>query len=229
MLIIAGLTIAGCGLFSDDENGDDAVETPTVVVTPDERTADDDVSDPTPVPDADDQATPEVDENSEATPDPDTGADETPVEPDEFRLVSAAGEQAGKPRSYFWADAQELVALEMDGHYIPLQDEPLAVESGEELGLEAEQDDLFPEEIHISVYPREGNFEENVGTRDGYMDAFYPHTEPVLTDTIDPENPLWIADLEPGEYFVLIETHWPTPEGWPKDRWAEYGYWLLVG
>jgi hypothetical protein len=222
ILMIAAIMFAACSTRSaSDDAGDDS----TVAVT---ETPVDAIDDAEATPEAADDAA----DDQEADDDPVRRLEElerdTPIAPEEFYMISSAGQQTGWPRTYFWSDPEEIVAIEMQGYYVPLHDEPLVVEPGETLSFEWERDDIDPESISIRVYPREENFEEDVATRDGDSDAFAPNTDPLTTEEIDAVDAEWTVDLEEGEYFLLVDTGWPTPEGWPREREAQFAFWIIV-
>lgn len=219
LLALAAVVLAACTQREADDAApdDDEVAEATATVSPTETP---EVETATETPDASDDSDPIRDLEEYAR--------DTPIEPEGFYLESETGEQTGWPRNFFWSDPEEIAAVEMQGNFLPLHDDPLAVTAGESLTLSWERDDIDPEEIAVNVYEREGNFEEDVETRDGLSDAFFPRTDPIDTVEVDPDEANWEVDLDAGEYFLLVDTVWPTPEGWPRDRSAQFGFWIVV-
>ena len=226
LLTVFLLVIAACTTGADDDDQADVEPTPTEIVDNDT-----DNGDEAPVDDAatDEETAPNDEEVDDVVSQLEEYERDEPIEPDQLTLFAESGEQIGWPRNYFWSDPEEIIAMEIQGHFVPLHEEPLQVEPGETLTMEAEQEDLVPNEISIEVYTREDNFEESVGTRDGESDAFYPHTDPIHTEEIDAKAPEWTIDLDEGEYFLLVDTVWPTPDGWPQRRTVQYAFWISVG
>jgi hypothetical protein len=222
IVILAGLMLAACtATTADDDAGDDAtdpapVETPTATAEP--GPADDQVA-------VDDEAADDavVGEDDEGAPED----DESPLAPDDFWLVGASGEQFGWPISYFWTE--EDLGIEITGHYVPLHDEPLAVEQGETLTMRADHESDLPEEIVVRVFSRDDVTVEEQATRWGTQDAYFVDAEPVLEEEVTPDSMEWTVDLDSGEYFVVIETTWPTPEEYPLQIYADFWYWIEVG
>lgn len=207
MLIISSLLIAACASSSDDNDEPDATATPESVQ-------------PTSTPD---NAEPNPDETEESDDQAEEEAEETPagrrgLTPYAVTLSGESGEQTGQIGPHFWTDDEAMLAGEAAGGFYERHEEPMTVENGEELAIEVDEDD-FPTEITVDVYePVEPERADLVSLPD----------EPLQSDELDVESGTWTVDLEPGEYYVVLQTTWPTDEMWDRMREVAYRFWIQV-
>jgi hypothetical protein len=195
-LTLALLLIAACN--NDNSNNDEpnGEQVTTPIATPTEAPNDDPEPSPAETPEDSAQATPSDDEY-----------DPRRLEPHPIFLIAESGQQRAHLGAYFWI-LDEGVAADVQSAGFTIHEEPLELRDGESIRIES-RGPLFPDEITLEVYTQDGNILEDISTREGRMDAFSPQTEPILTTEMP--NGEWTVDLEPGEYFIRLDTVWPDP------------------
>jgi hypothetical protein len=212
MLALATVLIAGCNTRS-------SVVEEVPANTPEQSQADD-------ATDSDDVSVVET----EATPDPDV-YNPNQLGPPTFRTIAESGRQIASVGAFFWI-LDEGIAVDISSGGFTIHDDPLEIAAGETVSFEA-VGPLFPVRMTIEVYTRDENIREDISTHEGRAAGFTPLTDPVYTTEISGDS--WTVDLDPGEYFVRLDTRWPEPNypgtptvtDWHRD--AELAFTISVG
>jgi hypothetical protein len=229
LLIILMLALAACASDDDaasDDAGDDVDPAPTEapVDTDDEATddvavADDTAADDTAVDDAAADDTEATGDDEDAEP---AEGDAEPITLDPPTIVFSADgdEQEGSVGAFFWIHDASGLAAEAGQAYFEVPDEPLTVAEGDEIAIEIDFEDYDPYEMHVRVFDAdEGEMDENRVTIDW---------EPVEEIELDEGADAWTADLEPGEYYIVLNTLWPTEGDWHRDQEVDYRFYISV-
>jgi hypothetical protein len=223
LLVILMLALAACA--SDDDAAsdvsDDVDATPTEApaetddaVTDEEATVDDTASDDATVDDADPATDDEDAEPAEGDAEPIT------LDPPTILFVTDDGEQEGSVGAFFWIHDPTGLAAEAGQAYFEVPDEPLVVSEGDEVEIQTDFEDYLPYETNVMVYDvDEGEMDENRVTIDW---------EPIETFELGEDAESWTADLEPGEYYIVLNTLWPTEGDWHRDQEVDYRFFISV-
>lgn len=227
LLVILMLALAACSSDDDDASdaSDDVDATPTEAPaeTPaetDNTAADDEATEdetPTDAAAADDADPATDDEDAEPA-----EGEEEPITLDPPTIVLATGddEQEGSVGAFFWIHDPTGLAAEAGQAYFEVPEEPLAVSAGDEIDIQTDFEDYLPYETNVMVYDvDEGEMDENRITIDW---------EPVETIELGEDAESWTADLEPGEYYIVLNTLWPTEGDWHRDQEVDYRFYISV-
>ncbi len=224
LLIILMLALAAC-TSDDDAASDDASDDVEATTTEAPVETDDEAADEVAVADdtaADDAAA----DDAEATADDEDAApaededDPITLDPPTILLVTDDDEQEGSVGAFFWIHDRTGLAAEAGQAYFEVPEESLVVASGDEVTIEVDFEDYLPHETNVMAYDTdEGEMDEDRVTIDW---------EPVETFELGEDAESWTADLEPGDYYIVLNTIWPTEGDWHRDQEVDYRFFITI-
>lgn len=239
LILSALLALAACTTTDDDATDDapDEEPTPTEALTDDTAAQDDDTAatdDDAATTDADtdmtDDTDPATDDNDVADIDDQEALEEAIAEgdislypPDGFLNVGDGEEHESAWGAYFWVHDPTGLAVEVTPPFFEFDEfEPAAVSSGDEIEFSFDFEDYDPEQMTVKVYDLDdaGEIEDN---------QVLISWEPIEEHELDEGEFTWTADLDAGEYFIVVNTIWPTDmDAWHRAQEVDYRWWVEV-
>lgn len=229
LILSALLALAACTSADDDAADDEPDEdpTPTESVEDDTDNGDDDTD-----ANNDDAASGEDDDADSSSDELDEFEDEEElqeaIEEGDISLYPPEGflhvdddEHESSWGAYFWVHDPTGLAVEVTPPFFEFDEyEPAQVTGDDELEFSFDFEDYDPEEMTVKVYELEDEYEDNRTLLDW---------DPMDEYELDEGEFTWTADLESGEYIIVVNTIWPTDmDDWHREQEVDYRWWIEV-